>query len=309
METGYNRIANRKTFEVSAFVSAYYFPTKPDFIPYWEEYDFSQMFLVLSGTGVLKTEETEYVFRPGMLVYRPAGKRSLYEWTGGNVRFALISFVCDSPAMKALEGAPFVLGEEESSTLLDVMKTGAQICESVDAASGLKGMRLKEGVPDVVLHYISASLERFLTMVYCRRMGIGLLMDESSKVSRSLGDSRLVTGIRAYLEEHRSERITVAELCERFWVSPASLTRKFRAETGQSVMQYLTELKISEAKRRIRSTPDSFTEISEALGFSSLNYFSKVFRQSVGMTPTQYSRFVSKRRAAAKEEQSDSRNR
>jgi len=64
------------------------------------------------------------------------------------------------------------------------------------------------------------------------------------------------------------------------------------------VIEYFTELKIIEAKKKISRSAGSFTEIAEGLGFSSLNYFSKVFRAKTGMTPTEYSRYSSKRRAA-----------
>ncbi len=48
-------------------------------------------------------------------------------------------------------------------------------------------------------------------------------------------------------------------------------------------------MKITEAKRAIAMFPRRFTEISESLGFFSLNYFIKVFKQQTGMSPTDYS--------------------
>ena len=49
-------------------------------------------------------------------------------------------------------------------------------------------------------------------------------------------------------------------------------------------------------KKKIQKTSDSFTEIAESLGFSSVNYFSRVFKSKTGVTPTEYSRHASKRR-------------
>jgi AraC-like DNA-binding protein len=59
-------------------------------------------------------------------------------------------------------------------------------------------------------------------------------------------------------------------------------------------MDYFTGLKLAEARRRIAAGTATFTEIAEELGFSSINYFSKVFKQKMGMTPTEYSRRLSK---------------
>jgi AraC-like DNA-binding protein len=295
----YNLIKNQKTFDVSGFVSAFSFAYKPSFEPCWEKYDFSQIFLVLSGTGIYTTEQGSYPIRPGMMIYRPAGKRSIYEWTTENVSFALISFVCHSEAMQVLERPPFTLYEEESATLLDVMRTGARICEGIHGEGALMGMRLKKGVPDVVLSFIYASLERFLSMIYCRLSGITLLQDETAKVAPFMKQTQLVEDVKRYLAEHLSEQLTLAALCQHFWVSPTALMKKFRAETGKGVMEYFTDLKISEAKRRIAKSAASFTEIAAALGFSSVAYFSKVFKAKTGMTPTEYSRYASKRTASA----------
>ena len=61
-------------------------------------------------------------------------------------------------------------------------------------------------------------------------------------------------------------------------------------------LETITELKIAAAKEKIRCSTCNFTELAEELGFSSVNYFSKVFKAQTGMTPTEYSKHVSKRR-------------
>ena len=53
------------------------------------------------------------------------------------------------------------------------------------------------------------------------------------------------------------------------------------------------DLKLKEAKRLIRESSLNFTEISELLGFNSLHYFSRLFKERVGMTPSEYARSVS----------------
>ena len=89
--------------------------------------------------------------------------------------------------------------------------------------------------------------------------------------------------------------LTVQDICKRFRFSPASLQKKFKHVTGQGLMEYFSDQKIAVAKHLIRSGTKTFTEISEWLGFSSVNYFSKVFKAKVGITPTEFSRYVSKR--------------
>ena len=298
LPSGYHLIRNQKTFDVSALVAAARFASKPDFDPCWEEYDFSQIFYIISGSGVMTTEEGSFPFSPGMMIYRPAFHRSIYHWDTEDVRFALIDFVCESEAMEVFAREPIRLYEEESATLLDGLKTTARICEPYTVTDPMLGMRIKPNIPTVVLSFVYASLERFLAMVYCRITGITLLMDESQKVSRCIDETVLVEKVKRYMAENLHRQLRTEDICQHFLVSQSSLSRSFRREVDMGLMEYFTEQKIKLAKYRIATTSDSFAQIAEALGYSSANYFTKVFKSKTGMTPTEYSRYVSKRRAA-----------
>ena len=292
----YHKIELSRTFDVHALINAYYFSSKPDFSPHFETYDFSQIIYVISGNGVYTTEHGSYPITPGMMFYRPAEQSSKYEWTSPDASLAVISFVCPSEAMRHFEGAPLTLCESERETLLDLMKTAARIFEHVKYGGEECGMQLRADVPKVVLHFVFASLERFLSMVYCRLCSIALLVDEEQKINRYIDDSELIRAVRTYLTERVGEPLTVGDICRHFRFSPAALQKKFRAITGQSLMAYFNEQKIVRAKHLIRSQSASFTEISESLGFSSVHYFSKAFKEKVGVSPTEFSRYVSKRR-------------
>ena len=290
-----NKIERKKTFDVSAFVSAYYFSFKPRFDPKPETYDFSQIFLILEGEGVYTTENATYTFSPGMMIYKPAHHTSTYHWTTENARFGLISLVCDSEAMNALGEAPFPLFGEELSSLFDLIRTSTRVCEDLHAADEMRGMRFRPDTPDVVLDFLSASIERFLCMLYCRLRGVELLIDESQKANKYIDESAFMENIKRYLEEHIAEKLSISHICAEFGISQTTLMKKFRRENGQSIIDYFTNQKIAEAKRMIRSTSKSFAEIAEALGFNSANYFSRVFKAREGITPTEYSKSVSKR--------------
>lgn len=293
----FHQITPRRTFDIRALINAYDFPAKPAFVPCFEQYEFSQILYVRSGNGIYTTEDGIYSFGPGMMFYRPANRSSKYEWISPEASLAMISFVCPSPAMQMLERAPFTLYEEESETLLDLMKTAVRIFEPVKQSGGLRGMQLRSDTPDVVLHFVYASLERFLSMVYCRLTDIPLSVDESKKVNRHIDDSTLIGEVQKYLLDHVEDALTVGDVCKHFRFSPAALQKKFKYVTGQGLISYFTDQKIARAKHLIRSDTKTFTEISEALGFSSVNYFSKVFKSKVGITPTEFSRYVSKRKS------------
>lgn len=91
-----------------------------------------------------------------------------------------------------------------------------------------------------------------------------------------------------YLETRLYEKINMDDMSRALSFSKSYIYKKFVAACGYSVIDYFTIMKTSEAKRLIRETKMNFFEISERLGFSSSHYFSTVFKQYTGMTPTQY---------------------
>ncbi|MBQ7336720.1 MAG: AraC family transcriptional regulator [Clostridia bacterium] len=289
----------QRLFEISGLVGAHYFPFRPSFVPRWEQYPFAQLYVILDGYGVYKTENGEYPLRPGVMLYRPANKRSLYAWESEHVHYGLVNFACDSPAMEIFEGETIPLGEEEQAMLLDVIKTTTNICDrSKEKKPPHYDIIVKPDTPDVVLEFIYASLERFLSMLYCRVQSIPLAVNEEQKVNRLVDSSTLVTNVKMYLAEHVCEKLTVGDLCVHFGISKTVLMQKFHSTTNQTVIEYFNELKIAKAKTVIRKTSMSFTELSELLGFSSVHYFSKLFKAKTGMTPTAFSKHVSKRTAS-----------
>lgn len=123
-----------------------------------------------------------------------------------------------------------------------------------------------------------------------------MLLDESQKVSVFIDSSKLVSEVKMYLKERISKQLLIDDICTDFGISRTLLTKRFRQETGTSVMEYFMRIKIDEAKALIRESPLSFSEISEKLGFAAPGYFSKVFSKYTGLTPTEYSKYASKRR-------------
>ncbi len=295
----------RRTFEIEAFVTAYDFFFGPSVNPSYnaltdigpEEYSFSQLILVVEGLGEYKTENGTYPLTSRTMFYRPARHTSEYYVLSKNGRMheLVLSFVCNSPAMKNFEGAPIALTEDEMGAFTELIQTATRVTENIPETEGIRGMRFRPDTPDAVREWIAVSLERFLCMLYCRIKGEGPSADDRQKVNSFISGGTIFEEVRAYLRERLCEQLSLAEICRHFGMSQTGLMRIFHRETGMGLMEYFTDLKINEAKRRISKTAQSFSEISEALGFSTPNYFSRVFKNKVGMTPTEYSKFASKR--------------
>lgn len=93
---------------------------------------------------------------------------------------------------------------------------------------------------------------------------------------------------KIYLHENYSKKVTIDRMCRTFCCSKSALLTSFKKEYGRTVIDYLSELRVEEAKKLLSSTSLSINEISDATGFFDQSYFSKVFSKEVGITPSDF---------------------
>lgn len=94
--------------------------------------------------------------------------------------------------------------------------------------------------------------------------------------------------IGAYLSAHFREPFSSKAVEGEFFLSYKHLAAVFKREKGMTMQQYHTLLRMNEACRLLRSTLMTVGEISESVGYSDMLYFSRVFRRSEGLSPTEY---------------------
>ncbi len=105
---------------------------------------------------------------------------------------------------------------------------------------------------------------------------------------RSISDDYSVARAQHYMEQHFGEPVTISQLAGLGYVSPSTLTHRFKSEMGVSPIEYLIEIRIQRAKNMLQRKNLSMTEIAQACGFSSSAHFSSCFQKRVGITPTDY---------------------
>ena len=138
---------------------------------------------------------------------------------------------------------------------------------------------------------IKVYLEHMLIMIV-RRGEIIKNITKISNITKQRSDSELVKNIIKFLEDNLYSNITFSDVCKFSRQSSTSLKNLFKVVMGLGVMEYYRKLKIEEVKKIIREKPMNFTEIAEKLGYTSVHYFSRHFKQVTGMTPTEYANSV-----------------
>lgn len=91
-----------------------------------------------------------------------------------------------------------------------------------------------------------------------------------------------------YIKKYHTENIKSEDICRQFSCSRSYLSHEFNSYTGKTIRQYLTELRIEDAKALLKYSKLNITEIAFSVGYSDSNYFSNLFKTITGMSPREY---------------------
>lgn len=91
-----------------------------------------------------------------------------------------------------------------------------------------------------------------------------------------------------YVETHLYEKITLEGMARLCGLTPFQFSRRFKQEHGLSFKDFRQQERIAKAKELLRNPRSAVADVAYAVGFTDPPYFARVFRASVGMTPSEY---------------------
>ena len=224
-----------------------------------------------------------------MLFHKPNEQHSLRAngVTAPNV--FVISFECKSEAVRFFENKQLRLGKNLLRFVYAIIEESRKTFDLPFSDPELKKMKLLAqptlGGQQMIKNYLEILL-------------VNLMRSETEKedsevlfLSQEKVGEQVAEQVIRYLKQHLYERITIADVCGSLNYNKSYIFQQFKKATNCSVMAYFTRMKIERAKRMLRETSFSVTEISDRLAFDTPNYFSKTFRRITGYTPLQYKKF------------------
>lgn len=138
-------------------------------------------------------------------------------------------------------------------------------------------------------HYISefSGIERFEDLCVWIVGALDTFMDTVYQV-KQVKNAKLIGEATAVIRQRFAEPLTLDSVAQKVFVSPFYLSHLFKEELGLTFVEYLTRVRIEEAKRLLASSNLSVLGVAEKVGYEDASYFSKVFRKATGLTPNQY---------------------
>lgn len=301
--TTYAKYTIENDVEITKFITIHYFEYTKDYRYHGESHDFWEIMYIDRGNAYVLCDGTERLLEQGDIIFLPPNL--FHSIRADDLRPSnvfITSFVAYSAMLPLLGGRVFKLSAKMRGLIHSIIQEGELAFElpmpnryslqkkadSLFGSQQLVKMRLEELIIQLIRREIMHS---------------GKDQMQSSE-TKSRFDNLIAGAIMDLLQKHIYGNLTIEEITQQLAYGKTYVSTVFKKVYGMSIMTCYTNLKIKEAKFLIRENTASFAEISEMLGFSSPQYFSKRFRQFVHLSPKQYESSVKENWRSATEKES-----
>ena len=279
------------TFNVEALISilhkmrlSLHWPTTPDYGT-GVKYDFWQLLYMESGEYTCQIEgDSPILLRQGQLLICEPGKlRFSYE-----VETAVASFInirCASPKLKRMKNRIFTLSEEEQEMVCYILTKGTEIFKRIPENEIYAGQQPLAGTADYQLQAFKNRIELLLISLYEHCDWEEKAFARQNQMNYYEQQMCIIVD---YMKAHLGENLSVEDICAYTGFSVSTIKRIFHRQVQCGAIHYFLKLKINESIRLLNETELTITQISEMLGFSSVHYFSKIFKRFMGVSPRRY---------------------
>lgn len=223
---------------------------------------------ILSGKGILRIDGKEYALSGGQGFYSPPDKEVCYIADEGEPWEYRWLGLTGTNAVIALNST--ILPEESVFSMKDVSSYCGKLSNAYFYAMsdepGNEYRMLSE------IYSLLADLQHEFSFV------------RNGNVSSAEYVKRCISLIREYYNTD----LTIADMCEKVFVSRSYLFRMFKLYYDMSPSEYLTRFRLEKAREIIQNEAQNIRNVGEMVGFVSPSYFAKRFREAYGMTPREY---------------------
>ncbi len=272
---------------VDAIVTVHYLEHAKNYAFQGEAHDFWELVYVDKGSLTAVAEDVTYELTQGQLLFhRPNEfhKLSANGTVAPNV--VIVSFVSSSEAMAFFEHRVLFATQRQRDLLSQLVREAGTAFSCSLGDPSLPQMTCAEDAPFGAQQMVQLSLEALLIDIV--RDGKNAQRPRVASSVKQRADGDLTERVIRYMDEHLCDNLSFSAICVFSAQSATNLKTIFKSVTGMGVMEYYRHLKIERAKQLLREGNGNITQIADRLGYTSVHYFSRHFKQATGMTPREY---------------------
>jgi len=134
------------------------------------------------------------------------------------------------------------------------------------------------------------AVQQFLTILYelSKCEGARTLASSSFAKIAVEDDSRRILKVKNFISKNYMEEIRLAQMADIAGMSPSAFSRFFKLHTGRNLSDYIIDIRLGYAARKLVDTSHSISEISYECGFNNLSNFNRIFKRKKGCSPSEF---------------------
>ncbi len=255
-----------------------------------EAHDFWEFLYLESGRINILEDGELYTLSPGdLILYPPHSFHSVI--MAKDAVITCISFSTDSSMLYPLTGRVLLIPSHAQQMITEMLALKNKLFSNTKNGAFVRSMTFRGMEPHpnadpADIQKLANLLEIFL---------IDLNKAESHSNNSRLRDAAFVT-LTNYLKKQLHRTLSLEEISNECSLSVSRLQSLCRDHCGCGPITYFLSLKINVAKQMMEDGQMNITEIAENLGFSSVHYFSRLFKVKTKMSPSEYMTSISKTR-------------
>ncbi|MGL1890744.1 MAG: AraC family transcriptional regulator [Spirochaetaceae bacterium] len=282
----------KQDIKISKIYTIHYFEYTKDFFFGGEEHDFWEFIYVDAGVIEVTAAGVQHtLFKGDILFHEPGEFHQL--WANGKTapNLVVMSFECKSPAAKWFSRKILKMKDQERTLLGHIIhESQRNFITPLDDPTTI-GLERRENAPFGCENMIKIHLEELLIRLIRRDSDISLPDRITNSIDNRTKESAFNKVVN-YMQDNLTNEFSLEDLCNATGYSRSYLHRIFKDKTTRSIMEYYKRIKLEKAKQMIREGSSNISQISDVLNYSSQQYFSKVFKRYIGMTPSEYASSV-----------------
>lgn len=287
-----------ESFEIRNLISFHYHEFAKGFSFAGEEHDFWELCYVDKGEVQVLAYNRLFFLKPGEIIfYKPHVFHNISTLNNTAPNLVNLCFSCVSPHMHLFEERSFRLNDQECKVLSEVVEAGLHAFDPPIDTTTLDNHSLRRNENSALgsEQLIKIGLEKLLILLSRRASAAQPAGERRASTIRENREDQLFAEITAFLDASLAANFDLISLSVRFQLGKSQLKKLFKDKTGLGIKQYWNRLKFARAKIMIREEDRNITQIADLLGYGSVHYFSRRFKQETGMTPTEYAKSIKAR--------------
>ena len=280
---------------ISKLITVFYMELSKDFHFEGERHNFWEMVYIDKGKMLCTADNHQFTLKSGEVTFHKPNEFHNLSGDGKTApNVSVLTFECDSVAMKHFEGKILQLNAEEKWLLSLLMSEGLACFRLEDPNNPLlQTLQVQRDAPFGGFQMIRNLLEIFLISLYRHQECVTKTSRQSIQID-GVAVNFEIKEILDILQANIYGRLSVSDIAKAVEKSESTVKSVFRTFYSGGIMRYYNSLKIREAKRLIRENRHTMAQIAELLCYDSPQYFSKCFRDATNMSPSQYRRSIIK---------------